>query len=118
MREQLFDTLRALADVDYQRKVWIQRQYPPGVQYDDFDLAVHFLFDDTALFDAPEKTVGWILEDEYEVRAIQKVTKAIDDLLNELGTDLTDEQYINSPMWSDVVKAASEALSALNKNPA
>jgi hypothetical protein len=48
----------------------------------------------------------------------KRVTKAIDDLLYELGTELTDEQYINSPMWSDVVKAASEALSVLNKNPA
>jgi aminoglycoside phosphotransferase (APT) family kinase protein len=72
MREQLFDTLRTLAHVDYQRRAWVKHQYPPGVQFDNFDLAVHFLFDDTALFDAPEKTIGWILEDAYEVRTIQK----------------------------------------------
>jgi hypothetical protein len=114
-REELIYYLTALSDPVYQRQAWVNHEFPTGVVYDCFDYAVHFLFDDTALADAPEKTIGWILEDEQEMQAVSKVIHAIDEVLNKLGTELTDEQYINSPEWQQVIEAAKSALPILKK---
>jgi hypothetical protein len=115
MRKQVIETLEGLSDPDYQRRAWVDHQFPPGIQYDSFDLAVNVLFDDTPLFDAPETTIGYILEDEDEMHAVTRVIRAIDDVLNQLGTNLTDEQYITSPEWQPVVAAARAALPILKK---
>jgi hypothetical protein len=114
-RKQVIETLETLSDINYQRRAWVEHQYPPGIQYDSFDLAVNVLFDDTALADAPEKTIGWILEDEQEMQAFSKVIHAVDEILNKLDTELTDEQYINSPEWQAVTDAAKAALSVRKK---
>jgi putative heme iron utilization protein len=116
-RETLLGALETLADRAYQQQVWIEKHYPPNVQYDDFDRVVHVLFDDTALADAPEKTIGYILEDETEMHAVTVVIKLIDAMLKTHGTDLTDEQYLQTPEWAQVVAVAQTALSVLNKKP-
>lgn len=118
MRQEIIDTLKILADVDYQRRAWVHRQFPSGIQYDDFDTAVHVLFDDSHLADAPEKAIGWILEDEVEVQAIRPVIQAVDNILNQLGTEISDEEYINSAQWGEVVKFASEALMVFDRKTA
>jgi hypothetical protein len=115
-REELIYYLTALADPVYQHRVWLKHEFPPGIVYDCFDYAVNFFFDDTALADAPQETIGWILENEEEMQAVSKVINAVDEVLNKLGTELTDEQYINSPEWQSVIESAKAALLVL-KNP-
>ena len=117
-RKELFYYIETLANPNYQRQAWVNHQFPPGIEYDCFDYAVNFLFDDTALADAPETTIGWILENKDEVQAIGQVIQAIDTVLNTLGTDLSDEEYISSDEWSQVVTTASAALSILVKEAA
>ena len=78
LRAKLLESLRSLADREYQQRVWVNHNYPHGVLYDSFDEAVHFLFDDTILAENPDAAIGVILEDEKEARLIAGVCTAIE----------------------------------------
>ncbi len=110
LRQQLITTLRILADWDYQYRAWVQHDFPEPIKYDCFDYAIHLLFDDTPLAEDPEREVGFILKDETEVEAVRQVVKAVDNVLNTLGTEASDEEYIRCPEWNDVIAAATTAL--------
>ena len=113
MREELLETLRSLADREYQHKVWIENDYPPGIECDSFDEAVHFLYDDTVLAENPDAAIGVILENEKEARLISAVCQAIDLVFEALGTGVSDEEYIKSAEWTMVVEAALKALQVM-----
>ncbi|MEZ2320937.1 MAG: hypothetical protein ACBR15_18250 [Microcoleus sp.] len=113
MREELLETLRNLADRDYQDQVWVKRDYPLGIKYDCFDEAVHFLYDDTVLAENPYSAIGVIIENEKEARLISAVCQAIDLVFEALGTEVSDEEYITSSEWTRVVEAASQALQVM-----
>lgn len=114
-REELLHYLHALADPDYQQQVWLDKKFPDGIIYDSFDYAVNFLFDDTRLADAPELTLGEILENSEEIEAVRKVIAAIDVLLNTAGGNLTFAEYRQYPEWQDVITAAAEGLRHLRQ---
>ena len=116
MREELLETLHSLADREYQHKAWVENDYPPGIEYDSFDEAVHFLYDDTVLAENPDAAIGVIIENEKEARSIAAVCQAIDLVFDVLGTEASDEDYINSSGWISVVEAASKALQAMKFN--
>lgn len=116
MREELLETLRSLADREYQHKVWLERDYPPEIKYDCFDEVVHFLYDDTVLAENPDAALGVIIEDEKEARLISAVCQAIDLVFEALGTGVSDEEYIKSSEWTRVVEAALRALQAMKLN--
>ncbi len=113
MREELLETLRSLADREYQHKVGLKRDYPLGIKYDSFDEAVHFLYDDTVLAENPDAAIGVIIEDEKEARLMSAVCQAIDLVFEALGTGVSDEEYIKSSEWTSVVEAALRALQAM-----
>ena len=113
MREELLETLRSLADRDYQDQVWVKRDYPLGIKYDSFDEAVHFLYDDTVLAENPDSAIGVIIEDEKEARLMEAVCQAIDLVFEALGTEASDEEYIKCYEWTSVVEAALRALQAM-----
>lgn len=113
MREELLETLRSLSDREYQHKAGLEGDYPPGIEYDSFDEAVHFLYDDTVLAENPDAAIGVIIENENEARSIAAVCQAIDLVFDVLGTEASDEDYINSSGWISVVEAASKALQAM-----
>ncbi|KYC39213.1 hypothetical protein WA1_31190 [Scytonema hofmannii PCC 7110] len=110
MRGELLETLRSLASREYQQKAWINHNYPAGVLYDSFDEVVHFLFDDTILAENPNAAIGVILENDKEARLIAAVCTAIKQVFEAHGTEMSDEEYINSSKWTNVVEAASMAL--------
>lgn len=113
MREELLETLRSLSDREYQHKAWLESDYPPAIEYDSFDEAVHFLYDDTVLAENPDAAIGVIIENEKEARLMSAVCQAIDLVFDVLGTEASDEDYINSSEWISVVEAASKALQAM-----
>ncbi len=110
MRKELVGHLQALSDPDYQRRVWVGKNKEGTIQHDEFDYAVHFLYDDTPLSDDPRSTIGWILSTELEADLIEKLVGAIESIFQKYGTGLTDEQYIGLAEWGGVVDAAREAL--------
>jgi hypothetical protein len=113
MREELLETLRSLADREYQHKVWLEGDYPPEIECDSFDEVVHFLYDDTVLAENPDAAIGVIIEDEKEARLMEAVCQAIDLVFEALGTGVSDEEYIKSSEWTKVVEAAFRALQAM-----
>src|SRR3546814_12036119 len=90
MRDELLDYLGGLADLDYQQKVWVRGEPHPGIQHDELDYALHFLFDDTDLAESPEKSIGVFLLDKEEARVVHCVAQALDALRSEerrVGTE-------------------------------
>ncbi len=115
VREQIIRTIRILSDADYQKRAWVDHDFPEGTVYDCFDYAVNVLFDDTSLADDPDSAVGVALISDEEVKAISAVVQAVDNILNELGTELSDEEYINHPSWKKVVEKATIAMRVIDK---
>lgn len=113
MREELLEYLGGLADVDYQQKVWVRGEPHPGVQHDELDYALHFLFDDTDLAATPEKSIGVFLLNKEEARLVHSVTQALDSLLTQYGVELSDAEYLAKPEWIKVVDSARVALDTL-----
>ncbi len=113
MREELEEHLRALADPEYQQRVWVDGEVDGAVQHDEFDYAVHFLYDDTQLARDPNSTIGWILKNASEAEHISVLAQSLEVIFVRYGTELSDAEYINLSEWHAVVHAARAALAAL-----
>ncbi|MGW1269921.1 SCO4402 family protein [Streptomyces sp. NPDC002491] len=114
MRKSVISAVHALSDEDYQRRVWIRKEYPEEGYYDDFEINLHILFDDTLVLDDPESSIGMTLRSRDEAVAMKELAAAIDGLLAREGGDREDIDYINSPLWPAVVSSASMALALMN----
>lgn len=113
MRAEVIDAVRALADPEYQQRVWIRRELPQPDYYDDFTLNIHILYDDTRVLEEPAGTVGDVLRSAEEATALAPLARQLDALFDRYGTDLSDEEYLATPEWAGVVRAAQTALAAL-----
>lgn len=115
MRQQLVRTVATLADLEYQQRVWIRHEMPPGVDVDSFDQAVHFIYDDTCLGDDPSEAIGWYVRDEEEATAIRRLVAELDVLFNLMGTSAPDAEYIESKQWPEIVREAKSLHEVLKK---
>lgn len=106
MRENVTSAVRALSDEVYQRRVWVERKYPQVGYYDDFSMNLNILFDDTLVLEDPTATLGKVLNGQEEVLAMEALASAIATLLEDEGSDKSDEEYIASPQWGAVVRSA------------
>lgn len=110
MRAEVVEALRALGDPDYQRRVW--GRHIPGVSfYDDLDLNIHILYDDSEVLPDPAQAVPAILK-STEVSAVRAVDLALGPLIDELG-NCPDADYLAHPGWDSVVEAATKALEVM-----
>ncbi|WP_435270446.1 SCO4402 family protein [Streptomyces sp. 1222.5] len=112
-RMNVLAALESLADPDHQQRVWRDRTPRADDPVNDFDLAVHTLFDDTRVLENPEPPVGEVLASEREVRAARDLAAVLGPLIDELG-DVGDEVYLDSPRWPAVVTAARTMLETMN----
>lgn len=117
MRNEILGALEALSDLEYQQTVWINRQFPTPTYYDDFDMAIHTLYDDTGLGDDVRSEVGLTLRDEAEARLVQEVLVALEEVFSECGVDSEFEVVRASRNWPKVVSAAAAALTQLRAAP-
>lgn len=111
MRQQVATALAALADPDYQQRVWIERTYPQHDFYDDLTLNVNILYD--MVLPNARSRIGAVLLTENEVDKLTILEKVLGPLVKELR-DAPDNQYLADPRWQDVVLAARAALSSMN----
>jgi hypothetical protein len=116
MRQQLLCTASRLADPEYQQRVWVRREMPPGIDVDSFDQAVHFIYDDTCLGEDADEAIGLYVRDEREARAIKSLVDAMDKLFSAKGTNLTDAEYLASQEWPQVVDTAKALCRALESD--
>jgi hypothetical protein len=114
-RTEIIGAVRALADVDYQLRVWVRREYPHDNYYDDFTMNAHILLDDTTVLDDPFGAIGVYLRSAEEAEALLPLKAALGGLFDRLGGELEDIHYIESPLWPCVVNAAKGGLAALTE---
>jgi hypothetical protein len=108
VRGQVLSAIEALADLAYQIRVWIRHEPPHPGYYDEFDLTVHTLFDDTMVLPNPDSAVGEVLYPD-EVEPLRALGKLLGPLIDETG----DEPYLAHPRWPMVVEAAQAALAVM-----
>ncbi|WP_414939341.1 SCO4402 family protein [Amycolatopsis sp. cmx-11-51] len=113
MREMVARAVEAFSDVDYQGREWVRGESRPA-RLDNFTTQLNAL-DDVQMLEAPENTIGDILRDEREVAVFGPLSDAFENLFGKLGTKLSDEEYLNSAEWPQVVAAAKAALAVLSE---
>lgn len=112
MREELISYLSRLSDLDYQYQAWVERS-SPGLDYDELNYTIHFLYDDTGLAENASDWIGLVLRDEIEARSVENVVSALDVVFDKYGTELSDKEYLEKKEWLWVVNASKDALSIL-----
>jgi hypothetical protein len=114
-RERVINAVRALSDVDRQRRVWVEGEPLPAGLQDSLDYRIHILFDDGDILPDPSHHIGVTLRDQREAEALRPLGRALDEMMRDLG-DVPDEQYLADPRWSDVVEYAGAALKVLTSD--
>ncbi|WP_313599726.1 SCO4402 family protein [Pseudomonas sp.] len=112
MREELISYLSGLSDLDYQYQAWVERS-SPGLDYDELNYTIHFLYDDTGLAENASDWIGLVLRDEIEARSVENVVSALDVVFDKYGTELSEKEYLEKKEWLWVVNASKDALSIL-----
>ncbi|MCP1513888.1 SCO4402 family protein [Pseudomonas rhodesiae] len=112
MREELISYLSGLSDLEYQYQAWVERS-SPGLDYDELNYTIHFLYDDTGLAENASNWIGLVLRDEIEARSVENVVSALDLVFDKYGTELSDKEYLEKKEWLWVVNASKDALSIL-----
>lgn len=115
MRAEVVRAVSALADPEYQRRVWLRREYPRDDFYDDLTINVHILFDDSEVLPEPAHRVGWVVL-ETELPALAVLGQRLDAVVSDLG-EAADEEYLADPRWDGVVAAAARAHAAMRQDP-
>jgi hypothetical protein len=109
-RAHLLEALKALADPDHQRRVWVERQYPHPDYFDDFAANIHQLYDDSTVAEDPHGNIGFTLRNEEEARAIESLIEVLDPLYDSIPPGADDATVIAMPEWPTVIAAARQAL--------
>ncbi len=112
MREELISYLSGLSDLDYQYQAWVERS-SPGLDYDELNYTIHFLYDDMGLAENASDWIGLVLRDEIEARSVENVVSALDVVFDKYGTELSDKECLEKKEWLWVVNASKDALSIL-----
>ena len=116
MRNELRETVAALSNPQYQKDIWSKYDFFKPNTYDTFDIAIHFLFDDTNLMSDPHTAIGIILFDDMEANDCVQLADALNLLFTQDGLNLTDNEYIQSKYWPPVVEIAMRLHSRLLAN--
>lgn len=115
LRRELLMSVQALSDKDYQREAWVNRKFPPGIEWDSLSVAVDFLFNDSGLSDDPAGAIGLFLLDN-EIHGVIEMIKRMDIVFEKYGDHCSDLEYISKPEWDDVVMAAKTLLAIIVEN--
>jgi hypothetical protein len=116
-REEVIDAVRALSDLDYQRRVWVAGESIGPDFFDSLQERIHTLFDDADVLPEPGHRLGVLLRDDREVEALRPLGRMLDEVVNDLG-DVPDARYLADPRWPQVVHRATAALAALTTDGA
>ncbi|TQV80811.1 SCO4402 family protein [Denitrobaculum tricleocarpae] len=117
MRDELIDCLEALSDHEYQRAAWVRGELPPGIDFDDMNETLHFLYDDTRLSENSDHYIGVFLRNREETAAVDKLVDAIEAFFQKYNTEMTDGEYIEKPEWQSVLASAKAACELIREQP-
>ncbi|ANZ21393.1 hypothetical protein SNOUR_40825 [Streptomyces noursei ATCC 11455] len=114
MRAGVIAAVQALADGEYQRRVWIDRIYPTPGYFDDFTLTFNIL-EDAAILDDPYAAIGRTLASEGEATALSALSDRLVRIIQEVGAESPDGAFLASPSWNGVIEAARSALALMTR---
>ncbi len=115
MRNELIEYLQDLSDLHYQRRCWLNQDYPNGVEYDELDYSVHFLFDDMDLASDAIGYIDVILRNEQEAEVVIEVCRQLSDIFKKYGTGMSDAQYLECAEWAKVISSAKTAYHVISE---
>lgn len=107
VRTQVLAAVESLSDRAYQERVWIRHELPHPGYYDELDLTIHSLFDDSTVLPDPTTAVGTVIHPD-EVEPLTELGAVFGPLIDDLG-DQPDAVYLADPRWDDVVRSAAKA---------
>ncbi|WP_367321804.1 hypothetical protein [Streptomyces sp. HUAS ZL42] len=109
-RVHVVPAVLALANPPWQRNVWLD----PSA-FENLDHVVHTLFDDFCDADEPERFLGVSLRTEEEVTLMRELGVALNAAAAQASND-TDEAYLKSPSWPEVVAVAGRLAQVMVAN--
>jgi hypothetical protein len=115
-RGDVESAVEGLADINLQKRAWIERRPRPSGECPRFVDAIHWLFDDSGLADGPYTCIGYILYDDQEAESLVGLMKQLVDLLNKYGKSKPFTIYFNTPEWPAIVATANDCLRLLTLN--
>jgi len=116
LRADVLDAIEALADLEYQARVWRDGEFPGEGAYESLDMVVHALYDDAQLDEGAAGAVGDVLRDDDEADALNAVIDAMESVFTELGgTDVSERDVLAASCWPRVVEEAQAALRSLRR---
>ena len=113
MRHGLIGTLKDLADLVRQKKDWIIQDYPNGFWWGMREAIV--TFEGIPLESAPLDQIGYTIRTEEELALILDVMNKLWKVMDVIGTEKPDADYLNSPLWHDVVIASAKAYNYIKE---
>lgn len=105
----LRDVVETLADVDYQKRVWVKGE---GPECDSFDETINDFF---YYYESIVKRKEIREIKENEIQLIKKLKNEIDTFDTDIPWDGTDEGVLSNPGWPRVVNAAEELSKQLRR---
>lgn len=82
------------------------------------DIAIHFIYDDTALADDASSTIGWFLSNDNEAELSRKLVASIDCFLEVHGVDSTSFDRFSTKEWGELVRRSNALLESLTRTVA
>jgi len=112
LRRRIILHVKDLSDKNMQQEKWVRKGRNDLFWY-EIRYSIEILFEEFAHDQNPKDTLGWILRNQEEVTAIQKLMEILDIALFEIGEHKPDSAYLTSSFWDDVVEVAKKAFEVM-----
>jgi hypothetical protein len=113
-RYELIGSFEDLADFEMQKNKWCNNKYQHSFS-DNMSLSAGVILDEADL-DKEEYAIGKIgywFRDRKEAMVSHEAAKTLKKATGSIGYDKPNEEYLTSPLWQEVVKAAKDAYDVL-----
>lgn len=114
-REELICHFRTLSDKDFQLKNWV-KDYRDDAYWWGLHFPISMIFDELDIEYDPESLMEWYLKTEDELKSLLEVANILDRIMNEIGQKRKDSDYINSPLFEEMIKISKNALDVFMAN--
>lgn len=106
----LLDSIKRIADLEYQHKSWIEGSIPNNV--DCWEETMCQFFDDASIDDLLEEidpNYGW---SDKQIEELWKLRNILDDYCEATPKYMNPRDVLSDPRWHKVVACAKETLQA------
>lgn len=116
LRLWLISAVKPLMDKQYQLKNWVSKEHQ-CLFWSSLHFSLEIIYDEFDLDENPESKIGVIFVNQDEVDAIKPLVKVLDDIWYQIGPKKSDGEYINSPLWDQMIETATVAYEEMMKHP-